>query len=190
MDDSRQKNFFLIGFLFIVIIFINVYIKSVDLSAKPTKSSQLNTNNNVVLPNNENQIKEENKITNEEEADKQDNNNENNSKYYYSSDDKYYLILTENKRNFSNEEMGTTDNRYILNIDEYYSTNSLTGKYIIENNTITLFIEAGCKNEKGDFNCVIPDGIKINKINNINTMTLEYNDKEIYLGNIKLALEN
>lgn len=188
MDDSRQKNFFLIGFLFIVIIFINVYIKSVDLSAKPTKSSQLNTNNNVVLPNNEDQIKEENKITNEE-VDKQDNN-ENNSKYYYSSDDKYYLILTENKRNFSNEEMGTTDNRYILNIDEYYSTNSLTGKYIIENNTITLFIEAGCKNEKGDFNCVIPDGIKINKINNINTMTLEYNDKEIYLGNIKLALEN
>jgi len=53
MDDSRQKNFFLIGFLFIVIIFINVFIKSVDLSAKPTKSSSLETNNNSVIPNKE-----------------------------------------------------------------------------------------------------------------------------------------
>ncbi len=193
MDDSRQKNFFLIGFLFIVIIFINVFIKSVDLSAKPTKSSSLETNNNSVIPNKEIENSNNNEITNnkpEDSFEEKSYTNNSNSKYFYSSDDKYYLILTENERSFSNEEMGKTDSRYILNIDEYYSTNSFTGKYKIENGKITLFIEAGCKNEKGEFNCVIPDGIKINKIDNINTMTLDYNDSEIYLGNIKLSLKN
>ena len=86
--------------------------------------------------------------------------------------------------------MGTKDKRYLLNIDEYYSTSSFTGTYEIIDNKITLYIEAGCMNEENKFNCVIPDEIDIIKKNNLNTMTLDYSEKQISFGTVNLTIQN
>ena len=83
--------------------------------------------------------------------------------------------------------MGKKDYRFLLNIDNYLSTESITGTYEINNDKITLNVEAGCMDEKGNFNCVMPDGITIVKKNNaINTMTLDYANNAIRLGNVVL----
>ena len=193
MEELKQKSVYLIIFLLVISIIIGVILKSMtltnDYKDKVTANSNYYSTDNTNTYNTQNN---NNNNNNNNETERNDIScyNPTNTRYYYSSDDKYYLILTENIRRYSNSSMGTKDRRYLLNIDEYYSTSSFTGTYEINDNKITLYVEAGCTNEKKNFNCVIPDDIEIIKNNNLNTMTLDYSEKQIKFGTVTLTVQN
>lgn len=204
MDDSKQRNIRFIIFFLIIAIFVSIAVRNNkflnDLSKNKndnsthveetfedgSKSINQYSNNNTTE-----ETKEEEKVQTKEETPTEKKEIEVNSstKHFYSKDDKYYLVLTESNRNYSNKDMGKKDYRFLLNIDNYLSTESITGTYVISDNKITLNVEAGCMDEEGNFNCVMPDGITIVKKNNaINTMTLDYSNNVIKLGNVNLTI--
>lgn len=202
MDDTKQRNLMFIIIFLIVAIFVSIAIRNNSALNHLKKSNQeSNTTieetfedgsssiNQYSNTNTTNDLEDEPEEQKEETIKEERKINTNSStKYYYSEDDKYYLVLTESKRRVTN---GTdaTDHRYLLNIDNYLSTESITGTYSIDGNKITLMVEAGCMDKDGNFNCVIPDGITIVKKNNaINTMTLDYSDNTIKLGTVKLNI--
>ncbi|MBQ8131468.1 MAG: hypothetical protein IJ193_03165 [Bacilli bacterium] len=204
MDDTKQRNLMFIVIFLIVAIFVSIAIRN-NSTFKDLKKDKKETNTTVEetfqdgsstinqYPNTNtttnNSVEKEIEEEKEQEAKEEPKIETNSStKYYYSQDDKYYLVLTESKRRVTNGN-DTIDHRYLLNIDNYLSTESITGTYSIDGNKITLTVEAGCMDKDGNFNCVIPDGITIVKKNNaINTMTLDYSDNTIKLGTVKLNI--
>lgn len=176
MEEKQEKVLFYIFFFLILVICISIFTKAYY---SPKKNNNITPNNTV-----NSTIKDKN-----DEVKTNDNisySSNNKARFFYSSDNKFYLILTDNFRAYSNPDMGTNDKRFLMNIDNFYSTDSFTGRYEIKDNTIKLIIEAGCLDEDNKFNCVIPDKVNVNK----NIMTLTYKTNEIELGTIKLLEQN
>ena len=176
MEGLGKRIILFIIFLAILFIIISIGAKNLSLG------NNTNTNTtNIIETNNEDVNKDTNSNTYKDVSKPDDK-----ASFYYSNDYKYYLILTSNFRAFSNGEMGTRDRRYVMNIDEYYSTDSFTGTYEIIENKIILKVEAGCLDKDNKFTCVLPDNIKIEKKEDINYMSLDYNENNINFGNIPL----
>lgn len=177
MDEAKHKIIFFIILFLILIVVVSVISKS-----------QSFTTNNQIQNNNSNNIEET--ITNNDNEDKvvthKTYEEEKKARFFYSKDHKYYLVLIDNYRSYSNSSMGTRDKRYLLNIDNYYSTENITGTYEIIDNTITLKVETGCLDNNNNFNCVVPDNTLIEKKEDINYMSLDYNENNINFGNIPL----
>ena len=176
MEDIVKR--IILIFIFIVVLFIIISIGAKNLSLGNTNST--NTTN-IIETNNEDVNKDTYSNTYKDISKPDDK-----ASFFYSNDYKYYLILTSNYRAFSNGEMGTRDRRYVMNIDEYYSTDSFTGTYEIIENKIILKVEAGCLNKDNEFTCVLPDNVQIEKKEDINYMSLDYKDNTINFGNIPL----
>ena len=175
MEDGVKKVILVFIFILILFVIINIGIKNLSINKNDNS-----TPTNIVETNNEDVNKD---TTNSyKDVSKPDDK----ASFYYSNDYKYYLILTSNFRAFSNGEMGTRDRRYVMNIDEYYSTDSFTGTYEILENKLILKVEAGCLDKDNNFTCVVPDNVKIEKKEDINYMSLEINDNNISFGNIQL----
>lgn len=202
MDDTKQRNLTFIIIFLILAIFVSIAVRNNPYLKKSSEDEanashiqekfedgSKNINQYKIVPEEDTNIETETETQEENKNEEKQIEDNSSTKHFYSKDDKYYLVLTESNRNYSNQEMGKKDYRFLLNIDNYLSTESITGTYEIKDNKITLNIEAGCMDEKGNFNCVMPDGITIVKKNNaINTMTLDYSDNVIKLGNINLTI--
>lgn len=180
MEDSQQKIIYFIIFFLIIIISLGIFTKS---NSFLKNSSTKDTSNIVTEPIINNKEVNENKVDTRSYTEEK-------ARFFFSEDNKFYLILTSNFRAYSNPDMGTTERRFLMNIDEFYSTDSFTGTYKIENNKIILNIEAGCLDKDNNFNCVVPDGINIEKKEDINTISLDYNETQISFGKVILTKQN
>lgn len=176
MEENQEKVIFYIVFFLILVVCISIFTRAYENHTKKKTNTpdieekSINTNKNMEVSTNENTSYSINSK----------------ARFFYSGDNKFYLILTDNFRAYSNPDMGTNDKRFLMNIDNFYSTDSFTGRYEIKDNTIKLIVEAGCLDEDNKFNCVIPDKVEINN----NIITLNYKTNEIILGTIKLLEQN
>ncbi len=128
------------------------------------------------------------KIEEETPETKEETNKESeNAIVFASSDDKYVLTLISYDRKWLNAKNGNNDYKFILSIDSGMSDDTLYGIYAIDNNVLTLSGLYGCiATTDNSINCELPNNTKTQE----NNITINYNDKQINLGDIQLLRKN
>lgn len=121
------------------------------------------------------------------ETKEETNKKSENAIIFASSDDKYVLTLISYDRKWLNAKNGNNDYKFILSIDSGMSDDTLYGTYAIDNNVLTLSGSYGCiATTDNSINCELPNNTKTQE----NNITINYNDKQINLGDIQLLRKN
>ena len=101
--------------------------------------------------------------------------------YFISADQKNSLML-------GKEISGLKSFVLVLAQGEAYQT--VTGSYEIKDGKIILNVNAGCLDATSNFTCTLPEGAEALNNGGIVTITLNYTDEKILLGNIELIKDN
>lgn len=97
--------------------------------------------------------------------------------YFISPDQKTSLILGKEVSKLKS---------FVLVLAQGENYQSVTGSYEIKDNQIVLTIGAGCLDATSNFTCTLPQGLEAVNNGGIVTITLNYTDEKILLGNIEL----
>ena len=101
--------------------------------------------------------------------------------YFISADQKNSLML-------GKEISGLKSFVLVLAQGEAYQ--NVTGSYEIKDGKVILTVNAGCLDATSNFTCTLPEGAEALNNGGIVTITLDYTDEKILLGNIELIKDN